>query len=120
MECIFCKIIAGEIPSYKIYEDDLVLAFLDINPVGVGHTLVIPKKHTLDFDTISESDLANIMHVAKEISKLLCEKLGADGYSLAQNNGIAQEVKHFHLHIIPKYDNKLNEELSKRELFILF
>ena len=103
MDCIFCKIIAGEIPSYKVYEDDLVLAFLDINPVGVGHTLIIPKKHTLDFETIPESDLENIMHVAKKISKLLCEKLEADGYSLAQNNGIAQEVKHFHLHIIPKY-----------------
>jgi len=108
MNCIFCKIISGEIPSYKIYEDDDLMAFLDINPISAGHTLIIPKKHTLDLETISEEELNRIMSCAKKISKLLVEKLCADGYSLAQNNGIAQEVKHFHLHVIPKYKKKLH------------
>lgn len=115
MDCIFCKIVKGEIPSYKIYEDENVLAFLDINPVSVGHTLIIPKNHTLDLETIEEEEINRIMICAKKISKLLMEKLGAQGYSLTQNNGIAQEVKHYHLHIIPRYQKKQN--LSVEEAF---
>ena len=106
MECVFCKIVIGEIPCKKIYEDDNVLLFLDINPYSLGHTLIIPKKHVLDFETIDEELLMNILKVAKNISKLVCDKLGADGYKLIQNNGLAQEVKHFHLHIIPVYNNE--------------
>lgn len=106
MDCIFCKIVNGEIPSYKIYEDDNLLAFLDINPMSAGHTLIIPKKHTLDFTTISDDTLDNIMKAAKNISGLLVNKLDADGFTLTQNNGICQEVKHFHLHIIPQYRRK--------------
>jgi len=113
MDCIFCKIINGEIPAYKIYEDDDLLAFLDINPVSVGHTLIIPKNHTLDFETISETELNKVMNCAKKISKLLVDKLAADGYSLAQNNGIAQEVKHFHLHVIPKYRKKISINVER-------
>jgi len=107
MDCLFCKIINAEIPSYKIYEDEFLLAFLDINPSSAGHTLIIPKKHTLDFNSIDNRELTRIMECAKKISSLLMKKLDADGYTLVQNNGIAQEVKHFHLHIIPKYKRKI-------------
>lgn len=107
MNCIFCKIINGDIPSYKIYEDEKIMAFLDVNPVTPGHTLIIPKEHTLDFTTIDNVILEHIINKAKDIAKLLDDKLSIDGFTLVQNNGIAQEVKHFHLHIIPKYKRKV-------------
>ena len=107
MNCIFCKIIIGEIPSYKIYEDNDILAFLDINPVLPGHTLIIPKKHTLDVTTIDNDLLMKIFDKAKDIAQILNDKMNADGFTLVQNNGIAQEVKHFHLHVIPKYNKKV-------------
>ncbi len=117
MDCIFCKIINNEIPSYKIYEDKSFLAFLDINPEGAGHTLIIPKKHIKDFAEIDEDTLNKLMLCAKKITNLLKEKLDTDGYTLIQNNGIAQDVKHFHLHIIPKYRRKIYmsiEEVYKK------
>lgn len=113
MNCLFCKIINGEIPSYKIYEDDIVYAFLDINPKSNGHTLIIPKKHTLDLYSIDNDTLLHVFDVARKLSKELTEKLGADGITLGQNNGDVQEVKHFHLHIMPYY--KSNENNMKVE-----
>lgn len=112
MDCIFCKIANGEIPCYKIYEDDKIISFLDINPFDTGHTLIVPKEHTLDFNTISNDTLNHILDKAKDIANLLVERLDADGFSIIQNNGIAQEVKHFHLHIIPKYKEKINMDLD--------
>lgn len=113
MECVFCKIIAGEIPCKKIYEDEFILAFLDINPFTPGHTLIIPKKHTLDLETIDNDTLMNIMTSAKKLSKLIVDKMEASGFTLIQNNGFVQEVKHFHLHIIPKYKNVPNISLDE-------
>ena len=110
MNCIFCKIINGDIPCYKLYEDETVICFLDVNPKANGHTLVIPKEHTLDITTIDNDVLLHIFNVAKDMAKLLEEKLNITGYTLAQNNGAPQEVKHFHLHIIPTYDNETNIE----------
>lgn len=107
MNCIFCKIINDDIPCYKVYEDDLVLAFLDVNPKANGHTLIVPKEHTLDVNSIDNNTLLHIIDVSKKISKILEEKLGIKGYSLVQNNGVLQEVKHFHLHVIPNEDNEL-------------
>lgn len=115
MECIFCKIANGEIPSKKIYEDEEIMAFLDINPLTPGHTLIVPKEHTLDFQSISMDKLMKIMNVARELSQKIVDKMGAQGYTLIQNNGIAQDVKHFHLHIIPKYKDKL--EMSVEEVY---
>ncbi len=106
MDCIFCKIIKGEIPCYKIYEDELVLAFLDVNPKANGHTLIIPKQHTLDLASIDNDTLLHIMEIARKISKLLEEKLNVTGMTLVQNNGTPQEVKHFHLHLVPAYNNE--------------
>ena len=112
---IFCKIIKGEIPSKKIYEDEIVLAIMDVNPRSNGHTLIIPKKHYQDLLDIDIETLNHIMKVAKEISNKLIEKLNCNGITLEQNNGISQEVKHFHLHIIPKY-NRI-EKLELEEVF---
>lgn len=108
MNCIFCKIINGEIPSYKIYEDETVLVFLDINPDTNGHTLVIPKMHYQDIFDIDKNTLSHILDVATKIMKVLEEKLHCDGFTLVQNNGIVEEVKHFHLHIKPVYQNEEN------------
>ena len=106
MNCIFCKIINGEIPSYKIYEDEVVFAFLDINPDSNGHTLIIPKKHYLDLTEIDNEILLHIMDTARKLKKLLEEKLNIDGLTLIQNNGDIQEVKHYHLHLKPYYKEK--------------
>lgn len=106
MECIFCKIIKGEIPSYTIYEDEIVKVFLDINPDSNGHLLIIPKKHILDLDSMDNDTLMHIMAISKKMKKLLEEKLNIDGLTLIQNNGAVQDVKHFHLHLKPYYINK--------------
>ena len=105
-ECIFCKIINGDIPSYKIYEDDTVYAFLDINPDSNGHTLIIPKKHYKDLEDLDINTFNHIIMIAKKLKKELEEKLNIDGLTLIQNNGDIQEVKHFHLHLKPYYKNK--------------
>ncbi len=103
--CIFCKIILKEIPKYYIYEDDSVVAFLDIHPTQKGHTLIIPKKHS---DTFLETDDAVLAHsacVAKKIGKALKDAVGADGVNIITNNGLAagQIVSHLHTHIIPRF-----------------
>lgn len=113
MNCLFCKIINGEIPSYKIYEDDLVYAFLDINPDSNGHTLIIPKKHYLDMDDITQDTINHIIKIAKKLKKQLEEKLKPDGITLIQNNGDIQEVKHFHLHLKPYYKNNKIDNVEK-------
>lgn len=105
MDCIFCKIVKGEIPSYKVYEDELILAFLDLNPVSIGHTLIIPKKHFENIKDIEDKVLFEINLRARELSKVLEEKLSCEGISLCQNNGLGQEIKHYHLHLIPRYQN---------------
>lgn len=105
MDCIFCKIAKGECPSYTIYEDDIVKAFLDINPLSNGHTLIIPKKHFKELDDIDEKTITHIMMVSKKVKSILEDKLDMDGVTLIQNNGKPQEVKHFHLHLKPYYSN---------------
>ena len=115
MDCIFCKIVKGEIPSYKVYEDDKIFAFLDINPYAPGHTLIIPKEHTLDITTIPSETLNHIMNKAGDIAKMVTEKLKAPGFTFIQNNGFVQEVKHFHLHMIPKYMK--NVEMDVKDVY---
>ena len=104
--CVFCKIINKELSSYTIYEDDKVLVFLSIDPISNGHTLVIPKKHVLNFKEIDLETLNHLMKISKNIYNLLEEKLSPDSIKLVQNNGSIQEVKHFHLHLIPMFDKK--------------
>ena len=102
---VFCKINENIIPSYTIYEDDLVRVILDIEPRSNGHCLIIPKKHYLDLNDIEQETLNHIMKIAKKISKLLTDKLSPESIILIQNNGQEQEIKHYHLHIIPKYND---------------
>lgn len=105
--CIFCQIVSGEIPSYKVYEDEKTLAFLDITPVNPGHTLVIPKAHYQDLGDIPDTELADLIVKVKEISRLLKDKLGFAGYNVTENNGVSagQTIPHLHFHIIPRHDN---------------
>lgn len=107
MDCIFCKIIAGEIPAKKIYEDENVLSFLDISPVNFGHALVIPKKHYTDLLSADEATLSFLMLAVKKIAPILIRKVGASGFNLNLNNGsvAGQVVDHLHFHIIPRFTN---------------
>ena len=104
MDCIFCKIVKGELPCYKVYEDEKIFAFLDIAPVSDGHTLVIPKKHYANLEKISDDDLSCLMKAIKKIGKALKHELAVDGYNIQLNNGsiAGQIVPHIHFHIIPR------------------
>jgi len=104
MSCIFCKIIAGEIPSYKVYEDEFTLAFLDINPVNPGHTLVIPKKHFANIDEADEETLSLVIKTVKKVGESLKKNLAAPGYNVQENNDPAagQIVPHLHFHVVPR------------------
>ncbi len=114
--CLFCKIVNNEISSYTIYEDDIVKAFLDINPTSVGHTLIVPKSHYLDLDDIPLEVLNRIMEVSKKVKILIQERLNPDGMTLVQNNGFVQEIKHYHLHLVPKYRGS-SKKLSVSEVY---
>lgn len=113
MECLFCKIANGKIPSKKIFEDDLVMAFLDINPDSVGHTLIIPKTHYIDLNDIDDDLLFHIMKVSKILKIKLENKLKCDGMMIRQNNGDLQEIKHYHLHLKPHYSTKKDKTLEE-------
>jgi histidine triad (HIT) family protein len=105
-DCVFCKIVAGEIPSDKVYEDQTVLAFLDINPVNIGHSLVVTKNHYKDIYETPYEEIAEVTKAVKKVSESL-KKIGADGVNVAMNNGQAagQVVPHMHIHVIPRYVN---------------
>ena len=106
-DCIFCKIVKGEIPCAKVYEDDEVLAFLDITPIKKGHTLVIPKAHAKDLLEINSQLLENLMLAVQKIAKAVMGATGATAFNLGANNGTAagQLVPHFHFHVIPRHEN---------------
>lgn len=114
MDCLFCKIIKGDIPSRTIYEDRLVKVFLDINPSTNGDMLIVPKKHYENLFDINDKLLLHINKVIKELYVLLRDKLGIDGLTLVQNNGFGQDVKHFHVHVTPRYTND-NLKMTKNE-----
>ena len=105
-DCIFCAIAEGEIPSFKVYEDEHVLAYLDINPFSKGHTLVIPKKHSAGLLDTDDETLAVVVARVKKVAARLKEKLGCDGFNIVQNNGEAagQTVRHVHFHIVPRWN----------------
>lgn len=104
--CVFCKIIDGDIPSSKVYEDDEVLAILDLSQVTKGHTLVMPKKHYANILEIPAEELGSLIQKVQMIAKDLIAKLGANGCNILVNtNEVAgQTVMHLHIHIIPRYD----------------
>lgn len=106
MDCLFCKIVNKEIPCTKVYEDDKVLAFMDINPMSEGHLLVIPKNHGATILDLPEEDFLAVMAVAKKIAQAVDKALKPDGINILQLNGEAanQVVPHLHVHIVPRWD----------------
>lgn len=110
-DCIFCKIIAGDIPSYTIYEDEEFKAFLDVNPASKGHALIVPKAHYANLFEIDEEVAARAMKLGKKLATRMTEVLGCDGINLLQNNNEAagQTVFHFHMHLVPRYENPKNK-----------
>lgn len=106
--CIFCKIVAGQIPCHRLYEDEQVLSFLDIGPLSRGHLLVIPKGHWVTLDTVPEETAAAIGRVLPKLARAALTATGATAWNVLQNNGKAahQAVDHVHFHIIPKLDGK--------------
>jgi histidine triad (HIT) family protein len=106
MDCIFCKILKGEIPSYKIYEDENVFAFLDITQGTKGHSLIIPKKHIKNVYELTDVDASNIFKIVPKISNALKESFDPIGINIISNNELPlQSVFHFHIHLIPRYKN---------------
>ena len=105
MDCLFCKIISGEIPATKIYEDETTLAFLDINPVNPGHTLIIPKKHSRNIFDIEKEDLITVTNNIQKIAKAIKKGLNPEGINILNNNEpvAGQIIFHTHFHIIPRF-----------------
>tara|TARA_Y100000310_G_C20703719_1_gene832597 strand:+ start:17250 stop:17714 length:465 start_codon:yes stop_codon:yes gene_type:complete len=127
-DCIFCKIIEGEVPAYKLYEDELVVSFLDIFPIHPGHALVVPKKHTVDIFDTDEETIKQMMAVAKKLALPVMNGTKAQGINIGMNNKPAagQEVFHAHMHIIPRYSddglktwskNLFKDDKHKQELY---
>jgi histidine triad (HIT) family protein len=103
-DCIFCKIVRGDIPCFKIYENDKVLCFADINPINTGHSLIIPKNHAENLWEISEDDLSAIHRASISVAKAMKSSLNAEGIAVLQLNGksVNQLVMHYHLHLVPR------------------
>lgn len=106
-DCLFCKIVKGEIPSERIYEDELTYAFLDITPVNPGHTLVVPKSHSLNILDAAERDVCAVMATIHKIAPKILKAVGAEAFNLGVNNGSAagQVVPHLHFHIMPRFSD---------------
>lgn len=117
-DCIFCKIIKGDIPSYTVYEDDDFKAFLDINPITNGHVLLVPKTHYKDLFEMPEEMIMKIYKAVLKINDKLKDKLDMEGLTLIQNNGLGQDVKHYHLHLVPRYPHDDIKYLSNEKQLV--
>jgi histidine triad (HIT) family protein len=104
-DCLFCKIVAGEVPSTRVHEDERTIAFMDINPATRGHLLVVPRAHSTDLLEIADEDLEAVVRAGRMLAQRLSERLDADGVNLLNSCGSVawQTVFHFHLHVIPRY-----------------
>jgi histidine triad (HIT) family protein len=105
-ECLFCRIVAGELPSTRVHEDERVIAIMDIFPATRGHALVIPRAHAADIRDVAADDLSAAAQAARLLAGRAVERLGADGVTVMQSNGAAawQTVFHYHVHVIPRYE----------------
>lgn len=103
-DCVFCKIISGHIPSFKVYEDDAVMAFLDIKPVNPGHTLVVPKKHSSGFHDADPETLSRLILATQKVANAIAAAMGTSGFNLEENNGsiAGQVIPHLHFHVVPR------------------
>jgi histidine triad (HIT) family protein len=106
-DCLFCKIVAGDVPATLLHEDERTVAFMDINPATRGHLLVIPREHAENVLEIDTEDLEAVARTGQAMARRVCDKLGADGVNLLNSTGSVawQTVFHFHLHVIPRYEN---------------
>lgn len=105
-DCLFCKIIKGELPSSTVYEDDKIKIIMNINPSTNGHLLILPKEHCVNIMDVNSNTVAHSIEVTRDkIYPLLKEKLNCEGLTLAENNELGQEIRHFHIHLIPRYPN---------------
>ena len=118
MDCLFCKIISGEIPSKTVYEDEWVKVFLDINPSTNGDMLIVPKKHYENVYDLDETLVPHIHQIIIKLYDLLKEKLNCEGLTIVQNNGLGQEIKHYHVHVTPRYKNDLIGINKNKDLLI--
>src|SRR3989344_6765342 len=119
MSCVFCKIVNWETPSQRVYEDDKYIAFLDINPINFGHTLIIPREHYENVESSPDEVLAGMIMLAKKIGPAMASAMKADGYNIKINNGRAagQEVDHVHMHVIPRLAGDGIYALPKRDRY---
>jgi histidine triad (HIT) family protein len=117
-DCIFCKIIKGEIPCFKVFEDDDVLAFADINPISRGHVLIIPKRHVENMWEATEEELVIVMRTAKKLVHAIKDAINPDGVAILQLNGKAvnQVVMHYHFHLIPRSKEEGKLSMTEWEL----
>lgn len=103
--CLFCRIINKELEANIVFEDEMVIGFLDNDPINEGHILLVPKEHVLDIDELSDELLQHIMIVLKKITKVIKSVYNPSGYSIMQNGGKFNDIGHYHLHIFPRYHN---------------
>ncbi len=117
-DCVFCKIVKGEIPCFKVYEDEKLLAFADINPISKGHVLIIPKRHFENMWEATEEELLAVMRLAKKLIHAIKDAINPDGVAVLQLNGKAvnQVVMHYHFHLIPRSEDEGKLSMTEWEL----
>jgi histidine triad (HIT) family protein len=117
MKCIFCEIIDGKSPAEIIYENETILAFLDIHPMNYGHTLVIPKEHHPDFSEIPRNILSELVYVVQHIARAVQRGMDCEGYNIVVNNGrvAGQSVFHSHFHVIPRFNSDYHLKLNLKK-----
>lgn len=103
-KCIFCQVVCGEIEVVRVYEDELVLCFMDIEPINEGHMLIVPKRHVLDGDELTDDEARAIMDVSRRLIRVLKERYKPHGYSMMQNGGAFNDIGHYHMHVFPRYE----------------
>lgn len=118
IDCVFCKIAAGEVPSHTVYKDDFGVAFLDARPVNVGHTLVVPRDHFADLSQTPDEVLAKVFPLVKRVANAAVRATSAQGYNVSVNTGAAagQVVFHTHIHVIPRFDGDGLKHWGKKEV----
>ena len=116
--CIFCRIAKGEIPALKVYEDDALVAFLDIQPANPGHTLVVSKKHFPTFVETPDEELGIMIQAAKRLGRSASAAVGAEGFNIIVNNGpvAGQIIPHVHIHIIPRFEDDGHRHWAKKSV----
>lgn len=101
--CVFCQVVRGEIDVVKVYEDDLLVCFMDIEPINEGHILIVPKRHVLDGDALTDDEAWGIMDMSRRLIRVLRERYKPHGYSMMQNGGVFNDIGHYHMHVFPRY-----------------